>query len=405
MWLVARKELAMTAGTKAYLITTLAGPFLMVALIAVLALLMRDMFEDASSVEGRTLAFVASGPLLPAIREELTPLGVAIEQARNESGLADRVRAGEMDGYVVFPDDPLGPTGPRYVSDDVANLALREVVATAIGRTVVRQRLANAGLDAEQIIALTRHPRMQVFALAEEGEVEQDFAGTFFTIVAFLILLYMMILLYGQALGRAILTEKTGKTVEIMLSSLRPSALMAGKLLGKGLAGLIQFCVWVLIGIAVIEVLSPRLGIPIPPFVRAGNLAALVGFFALGFLLYSTAFAMAGAIASDEQNFSQLLWPVIVVLVVPMVLMSGLLSAPDGPLAVALSLFPGTAPVVMFMRVIIGEPGALQVMAAVAGVLLVTVLGVWAAAKVFRLGILLTGKKGTLGEIVRLLRA
>ncbi len=119
----------------------------------------------------------------------------------------------------------------------------------------------------------------------------------------------------------------------------------------------------------------------------------------------SSAFAIAGAVAADEQNFSQLLWPVIVVLVVPMVVMSAVLLSPDGPLSVTLSLIPATAPVVMFMRVLVGEPGALQVAVAVAGTALVTLGAVWAAAKVFRLGILLTGKKGTFGEIVRLLRA
>lgn len=405
LWLVARKELMMTAGTKSYVITTVAAPFLMAAFIAVLVLLGENLSDNRTAVEGRSLAFVAAGPLLPAIREELAAPGVAVEEASAEAGLADRVRAGELDGYVVFPDQRLGPEGPRFVTDDIANLALREAVSVAIGRTVVRQRLANEGLDAERIGTLTRRPRLQVRALADEGEVEQDWTGVFFTVIAFVVLLYMTILLYGQALGRAILTEKTGKTVEIMLSSLPPTALLAGKLLGKGLAGLIQVCVWVLIGIVVIELLGPRLDLPVPPLVRVETLAALVGFFVLGFLLYSTAFAMAGAIAADEQNFSQLLWPVIVILMLPMILMSGLLTAADGPLAVVLSLFPATAPVVMFMRVILGEPGPLQVVVSVAGMVLVTVIAVWAAAKVFRLGILLSGSKGSLGEIVRLLRA
>ena len=143
----------------------------------------------------------------------------------------------------------------------------------------------------------------------------------------------------------------------------------------------------------------------VPPIVQPGTLLTLLGFFTLGFLLYSAAFAMAAAIAADEQNFSQLLWPVMVALVVPMVVMPSVLISSDGPLAVTLSLIPATAPVVMFMRVLVGDPGALQVAVGVSGVVLVTVAAVWAAAKVFRLGILLTGKKGTFGEVVRLLRA
>ena len=190
-----------------------------------------------------------------------------------------------------------------------------------------------------------------------------------------------------------------------MLSSLHPFALLAGKVLGKGVAGVLQYLAWMLIALVAIEVLGPVVDVSVPPFVQPGNLLSLLCFFSLGFLLYSSAFAMAGAIAADEQNFSQLLLPVMVALVVPMLLLSSVLLSPDGTLAVVLSLIPLTAPVVMFMRVLVGDPGALQVVVAVAGMVLVTVAAVWAAAKVFRLGILLTGKKGTFGEVVRLLRA
>ena len=138
---------------------------------------------------------------------------------------------------------------------------------------------------------------------------------------------------------------------------------------------------------------------------QPGNLLTLLVFFALGFLLYSAAFAMAGAIAADEQNLGQLLWPVMVALVVPMLVMPSVLITPDGTVAVVLSLIPVTAPVVMFMRVLVGEPGALQVAVSVAGMAVATVGATWAAAKVFRLGILLTGTKGTLGQVARLLRA
>ena len=95
----------------------------------------------------------------------------------------------------------------------------------------------------------------------------------------------------------------------------------------------------------------------------------------------------------------------MVALVVPMLVMPSVLISPDGTVAVVLSLLPVTSPVVMFMRVLVGEPGALQVAVSVAGMAVATVAAVWAAAKVFRLGILLTGTKGTLGQVARLLRA
>ena len=393
----------MTALTKSYLITTLTGPFIIVALFVLPALLARNAV-DSASLEGRTLALVGAGPLVPAIRAELEPLGMVVESSGEEAPLAERVRAGDLDGYVVFPADVLGTEEPRYVSGDAVDITLG-LISGAIGRAVVQRRLEMEGLDAERITRLTQRPQLQARVLDEQGEVEQDIEESFVVVMAFVGLLYMMLLLYGQALGRAVLTEKSGKTAEIMLSSLHPFSLLAGKVLGKGMAGVLQYLAWMLIALVAIDVVGPRLGVSVPPFVQPGNLLALLGFFALGFLLYSAAFAMAGAIAADEQNFAQLLWPVMVALMVPMLLMSSVLLAPDGALAVTLSLIPATAPVAMFVRVIIGEPAALQVVAAAAGVVLVTVLAVWASAKVFRLGILLTGKKGTFGEIVRLLRA
>ena len=235
--------------------------------------------------------------------------------------------------------------------------------------------------------------------------MEQDFLESFLSVMAFIAMLFTILEVYGQALGRSVLSEKTARTAEIMLSSLPPFALLARKILGKGLAGVLQYLVWVVISMAVVYTLRQRLDVSVPLMVHPGNFLALMGFFVLGFLLYSAAYAIAGAVATDDDNFSQLMWPVSVMQLVPLVLTLAVLNSPDSPLAVILSLIPVTAPMVMFTRVVVGDPGVVQIVVAVAGVMLVTAVAVWAAAKAFRLGILLTGKKGTFREIVRLLRA
>ena len=391
----------MTA-TRTYLIATVTGPLVIVALIVLPALLIRT--QVASSLDGRTLAVVATEALLPAVRAEFTPLGVTLEEATGESGLAERVRAGDLDGYVVFPAGVLGTEDPRYITGAALN-TLRRQVSDAIGRTVVRRRLERAGLDAERVTSLTRLPRVQELVLGREDQVEQA-PGESLTVVIILVgLLFMMLEVYGQTLGRAVVKEKTEKTAEIMLSSLPPFALLAGKVLGKGMAGLIQYLTWLLVAVVAVEVIARRLGVSPPPFVNAGGMLAALAFFVLGFLLYSAVYAIAGATAHDEENFSQLMWPLFIVESVSFSLAIALVVNPDGPLSVILSLVPVTAPIVMFMRVFIGHPGALQVAVAVAGVALLTVAAVWAAGKAFRLGILLTGNKATVGQIVRLLRA
>ena len=398
LWLVARKELRIMARTTGYRIATVAGPFLFVALLLVPVVLER-LIDQAS--EGQTVALVAAGPLLPAIRAELTPHGIAVEEAAEESVLAQRVRAGDLDGYVVFPPDALAAEQIRYVIGETIYVARTRLIADAVGRAVVQRRLELEGMAPARVTTLTRLPQLRALVLDEEGEFERDRVESFLLLMVFIFMLYFMLTVYGHALGQSVLTEKTGKTAEIMLSSLPPFALLAGKLLGKVLAGVLQCLAWLVIGLLVVAALGSHLDLTAAPFLQPANLLALTGFFVLGFLLY----AIAGAIATDEDNFSILLWPVSAIELGQFALALALLTGPDGPLAVTLSLIPFTAPTVMFVRVVVGEPGAVQVAAAVTGTVLLTVAGVWAAAKVFRLGILLTGKKGTFAEIVRLLRA
>ena len=388
--------------TTGYRVATVAGPFLFVALLFVPVALGR-LIDAASG--GQAVALVAAGPLLPAIRAELAPHGIAVEGATEESVLAQRVRAGDLDGYVVFPPDALAAEQLRYVIGETVYVARTTLIADAVGRAVVTRRLELEGMDPVRVTTLTRLPRLRELVLDEEGVSERDLVAPLVMLTVFIALLYSMWTMYGHALGESVLTEKTGKTAEIMLSSLPPFALLAGKLLGKVLAGVLQCLAWLVISLPVVAALGPHLDQSVMPFLQPDNLLALMGFFALGFLLYAAPYTIAGAVATDEDNFSILLWPVSVIHLGQFALAPALLTGPDGPLAVALSLIPFTAPTFMLLRVVVGNPGASEVSVAVTGMLLLTAAGVWAAAKVFRLGILLTGKKGTFAEIVRLLRA
>ena len=392
----------MTA-TRSYLIATAIGPFVIFALMAMPVLLQRDVL--ASSAQGRTVAVVAAESLLPAIRSEFARLGVALEVAMGEAGLADRVRAGELDGYVVVPADLAGADEARFVTDNPSGIFLRAQVSRAIGRAVVRRRLERAGVDVERISDLTELPRVRGLVLYRGDMVEQDYNEALVWELSLIGMLYGMLQVYGSALGHAVLKEKTDRTAEIMLSSLQPFALLAGKVVGKGLAGSLQILTWMIVTLLAIEVLGSRLNVvSVPPFVQARNLLALPAFLVLGFLLYSCPYAIAGAAASAEEDYSQLMTPALIMQTASALAALVALPSPDGPLAVTLSLIPVTAPIVMFMRVLIGDPGALQVAVAIAGVVLCTTGAVWAAGKAFRLGILLTGNKATFRAVMRLLK-
>jgi ABC-2 type transport system permease protein len=214
-------------------------------------------------------------------------------------------------------------------------------------------------------------------------------------------LLYMTVMLYGQIIGRSVVTEKTSKTVEIMLSSVTPQDLLFGKILGLGLAGLLQYSVWVGMALVLTRLVGPVFGLALPPAITAGNLVWLVVFFVLAFFLYSAAFAALGAASEDEQHLGQMAWPLLAFLIVPFVMVSSFISNPDSAVALVLSLFPMTSPIVMFVRVLVSSPPVWE-LALCLGVLVASVFGMaLLAARVFRVGILLTGKRAKLGEILR----
>ena len=217
-------------------------------------------------------------------------------------------------------------------------------------------------------------------------------------------LLYMTVLLYGQVIGRSVLTEKTSKTVEIMLSSVRPMDLLFGKILGKALASLLQYGIWVTVSAAVLKLIGPRLGISIGAGLSMHTLVYLVVFFIMAFFLYCSLYAALGAASEDEQHLGQLAWPVIIFLIIPMVLISSVITTPRAPMIVGLSLFPLTAPIVMFLRIMVGAAEPWEILVSIALIIATTAAVIWLSSRIFRVGILMTGKRFKFLEVLRLVR-
>lgn len=399
---VARMEFRLTAANKAFIVITIIGPFLIAAmsiLPTLLAMRGTGPTETRIAVTGN-----------PALHEPVeaafgpTPVDV-VRVGQREDDLRDALRAGAIDAYVVLPAE-VGTQGEttavRLVTSRGAGFELIGMVEGTIGQVVVSQRLADAGFDPERVRALTRPPQMDVRRLDAAGtEAEQDIMGVMFTALAFTMLLYMTILLYGQALGSSVLREKSAKTVEIMLSSVSPRELLVGKITGKAGASLLQYAVWIGMAVLFLQVLSPLLDFEIGIAGGTTNYFYLVGFFLLAFFLYSTLYAAIGAAAEDEQHLGQLAWPVILFLVIPMIMIGATTGNPDGLVPRVLSLFPFTSPIVMFQRLLLGSPANWEV-ALCLGLLVATIAGcAMLAARIFRVGILMTGKRYTMKEMVR----
>jgi ABC-2 type transport system permease protein len=406
LWTVTVHEFRRVAANRAFIILTLLGPFLIVSVTVVPALVSRR-------AERRDVRIAAVG-LDPAVQQQVSPAlagaGIDLEAARTRDEAEARLAADELYGYLVVLAGAMGrPQGGaggtlELVSREVPDIRVVEVLKGVLGQAFLETRLREAGLDAGEARALTAPLSIETVQVTRSGGRSQPDRFSFIMVgIAFTLMLYMTILLYGQSIGRSVVQEKTARTVEIVLSSVSERQLLFGKILGQAAAGLLQYAVWVGIALLGVGLLGPRLGRL--PQVSLPILLYLVLFFLLGFLLYAALYAAVGAAAEDEQNLGQLAWPIILFLVFPMVSSGPIIMQPGSSFSVLLSLFPLTAPIVMFVRILVSQPPAWQVLLSI-GIQALSVLAFTViSARIFRVGILMTGRHFRAAEILRWLRA
>lgn len=403
---IIRMEFRLTVANKVFLVMTILGPFLIAAVTLLPGLLSAGgaMGGPVTRVAllGADPGFVREiAPSFTQFRVDVTAVNGTLESARSQ------VMSGRYDGYLALPADLSGVTRLEYVSRGSADFRVLGALQGVIGGAVVVQRLLKAGVPLSRTASLTQPPVFEVRRMDPGGRLERstDFLTVLLTGLMFATLLYMTILLYGQVIGRSVLTEKTSKTAEIMLSSVRPMDLLFGKIFGKALASLVQYGIWVSVGLGVVKLAGPRLGVPMGNGLSTGTLAYLVLYFLLAFFLYCSLYAALGAASEDEQHLGQLAWPVVIFLIIPLVLISPIIATPRAPVIIGLSLFPFTAPIVMFLRIMVGAARPWEILASV-GLTVAAIAGViLLSAKIFRVGILMTGKRFSFREVLRLARS
>jgi ABC-2 type transport system permease protein len=278
------------------------------------------------------------------------------------------------------------------------------LIRERVREVVVSHRLAEAGLDPGQVNDLTRGLEWRTIRLSKEGEREDKGVGIIFAIIL-LMILYATILMWGQVVMAGVIEEKSSRVIEVLAAGVPPTQLLAGKLLGVGAAGLTQFLVWSLslLGISLVAAGPMPGNIPMPE-ISPLILFSFVAFFLLGFALYASLYAAIGAAVNTIQEAQQFVFPVIIPLVLGLVCFPVILESPDGGLAVVLSLIPLLTPLLMFLRIMVLTPPWWQI--ALSLVFLgASIWGVlWVSARIYRVGILMYGKKPTFPELMRWVR-
>jgi ABC-2 type transport system permease protein len=288
---------------------------------------------------------------------------------------------------------------------------VQRAIREAASRAAQGERLREAGLDGAEVASLIRAVTVDGAQVTASGEAGRDAESTFWFayIVAFLI--YFMTVIYGVNVMRSVLEEKTNRIAEVMVSSVKASHLMLGKVLGVSAAALAQVAIWAAIITVVAtqsNVISNAIGLP-PGALDAFTIDPVTGllfvaFFITGFLLFSAIFAAVGAAMTSEQEAQSTQIFVMMPLILPLLFLGVITNEPMSPMSTALGLIPFTAPIAMPMRMATTPIPAGQIALSLLFLALAVALVAWLAGKIYRIGMLATGKRPSIGELARWLR-
>ena len=324
-----------------------------------------------------------------------------------QQDLRARINAEKIDAYLWIPRDPKQSFELHMRNPD--NFSLIGPLSGAVDQAVISRRLSDRGVHLDDIKTILHGADLKLMKVSETGEAEEK-GQSIGIAIALVVLLYTALLMYGIITMRSVLEEKTTRTMEVLISAVRPFELLAGKILGVALAAFTQFAIWMistalLFSYGTLAALGMGQGsamsgvhIPISLVLYAGI------FFIGGYFLYSSMFAAIGAACSNEQDAQQLQWIAMAPLVFCMVIYSMVLNDPTSTASVVLSEIPFFAPVLMALRISLQTPPAWQVALSLFLLLITTVATIYASAKIYRVGILMYGKRPSLVEMFRWLR-
>jgi len=416
IWLIVKREYLNAVRRKAFIVMTLLIPVIGIVSVVLVAFVARHgsnqalrlAIVDNAGGEAATIArsltpLMANGAHEFSISETLDR---PADPKASEDRLRNSVNGGQLDAYLVIPSDLSMPF--ELHMKNTGNFAARAVIQPAVNQALIEARLHARGINVDNVSQIVRPADLQVLKVTKEGEsVERG--QTFGIAVGLVILLYMSLLMYGVLTMRSVLEEKTTRTMEVLVSSVQPIQLLAGKILGVAAVAFTQFLVWV---ISLSLLLSygtlmaamfggggfPSIHIPF------SLLFWVVCFFFCGYFLYSAMFAAIGAACSNEQDAGQMQWLAMGPLVFAMCFYWMVLMDSTSTPSLVLSEIPFLSPVLMPLRIAIQMPPVWQLALSVV-LLLVTIVGaIWASAKVYRIGVLMYGKRPTVPEMVRWLR-
>jgi ABC-2 type transport system permease protein len=428
---VVRREYIERIRTKAFWIATLLIPFLFLGMIFVQVAVMRrsagerrvvvvdrtgHLFAPLTKELARQEAAGGRAPRSESVVREASPeeppkkgsIHWVLEQRpagdldRTKEELRKEVLAKKINAYLILDPVMLEKDEVEYYSTSVSEFVSMGQIQRALDHILLRERIVAHGLAPEVGNELDKRIDMRAFKVTESGTAEEKGAGIVAALV-FFFLMYSTFFMYGYQVMRGVIEEKSTRIVEIVIASVRPVELMLGKIIGIGLVGLTQYFAWSLVAmnLSLPMIASTLSTSDLVPKIPLSMLAFFILFFLCGYFLYASIYTAIAAPFNSDQEAQQLAMIPMAMIISGVAIYPAVMNNPSGGIAVFFSLFPFTAPLMMFLRTSLGQVPAWQIVLSVALLAATTVGLAWFAGRIYRVGILMYGKKPTIPEILR----
>ncbi len=425
MAVVAKREYLLRVRSKGFWIGTLVLP-----LFAAAITLLPAVFIAKSRTTHRVVVVDATGRIMPELTTsrpaparpggrqgdfdriaslDIQPAAPERDLEAQRAALDRRVLDKEIDSWVWIDQGALEGEPIEYHARNVSNMFTQEILRDRLSDAIRRVRLAQAGLDPDRIGEMTRSISLETLRVSEEGSrAEESEGGMIFALVLFMTL-YITLMIWGQQVMNGVLEEKSSRVIEVVISSVKPIELLMGKLVGICLLGLTQFAIWLVTtgiltapGIFAAMALAPT-GVNLPTLtpMMALNLVIL---YVLGFFAFATLYATIGAAFNNLQEAQQVAGGAVFFFIAPVFFLWPVINDPNSTLAVVLSMIPLFTPLLMTLRVTLEMPPLWQLLVSYALMIAFLWAMLSAAARIYRIGILMYGKKPTFQELWKWMR-
>lgn len=407
VFLIARREYLERIHTKSFLITTILIPLLMGGGI-IGSVIMTTKAKSASHIavvsKDQQLATDLEHELTTGKDSQMTVDVISPPGADTRATLDDELADKQLDGYlwitpgVTSNDRPSFAYTPRSTGDIVT----KRTITASLRTVLMRERLTHQGMVSSDVDALMQPVKVDTTQAGKNA----DTTTAFYSAYVLFFLMYFVIMLYGMNVARSIIEEKTSRIFEVLLATIRPEEMMAGKVIGVGSVGLTQVAIWLTTAVLLTStsLVTRFAGGTSHIDLTAAQIVFFIIYFLLGFLLYSSIAAALGAMTNSEQELQQLNMFLVMPLAICMFALGVVISNPSGSTSVILSLIPFCTPLIMYLRISLAMPPAWQIALSIV-IMLATIYGIlWIASRIYRVGVLMYGKRPNLPEILRWLK-